>query len=318
MNELLPILSSVAGVVLIILIGVGSRFLGFVRPEADSSLAAMAAYVFLPTLFFDRVIHGDLGNDFATVAVPPVVGFLWTAGGVLIGWWFARQFGSRFGLHTDIQQRTFGLTVGICNYGYIPFPLAETFYPSSVIELVMHNLGVDFALWSVGVTILCGVGASGWKRMLVNPPLYAVSAALMVRFGIGVDNAPSFLLTTTKLMSDVTIPFGLFISGAIIADFAKSMNWKGTMGVVVAAVAVRQLVLPIGLLLISGALISTQDLRQVVMLEAAMPAALFPVVLARLFDKDTTVAVQVVLSTSLAGLVAIPLWLAIGKWWLAI
>ena len=54
------------------------------------------------------------------------------------------------------------------------------------------------------------------------------------------------------------------------------------------------------------------------MLEAAMPAAVFPIVLVQLFGRDLETAVRVVLSTSIAGVVLIPVWLAIGKWWLGL
>jgi predicted permease len=57
---------------------------------------------------------------------------------------------------------------------------------------------------------------------------------------------------------------------------------------------------------------------QVMMLQAAMPAAIFPVVLIRLYAKDVSTALSVVLSTSLAALVLIPLWLGIGQWWLGV
>ena len=44
-----------------------------------------------------------------------------------------------------------------------------------------------------------------------------------------------------------------------------------------------------------------------------MPAAVFPIVLVRLYDRDTTVSIQVIVSTSLAGLVLIPAWLLLAQ-----
>jgi hypothetical protein len=51
----------------------------------------------------------------------------------------------------------------------------------------------------------------------------------------------------------------------------------------------------------------------VVLLQAAMPAAVFPIVLVRMYSRDTTTAIQVIVSTSIAGLILIPIWLFIGK-----
>jgi hypothetical protein len=54
-------------------------------------------------------------------------------------------------------------------------------------------------------------------------------------------------------------------------------------------------------------------MQEVVVLQAAMPAAVFPIVLVRLYNRDTTTAIQVILWTSFAGVVLIPLWLLLGS-----
>ena len=58
------------------------------------------------------------------------------------------------------------------------------------------------------------------------------------------------------------------------------------------------------------------NLQTVLVLQAAMPSAVFQIVMVRLFDKDIDTALRVVLSTSVAGIVLIPIWLAIGNWWI--
>ena len=54
-------------------------------------------------------------------------------------------------------------------------------------------------------------------------------------------------------------------------------------------------------------------MNQVILLQAAMPAAVFPIVLVRLYERDTTVSIQVIVSTSLAGVFLIPAWLFVGQ-----
>ena len=48
------------------------------------------------------------------------------------------------------------------------------------------------------------------------------------------------------------------------------------------------------------------------MLEAAMPAAVFPIVMAKHYGGDPATAVRVVVATSLVGLLTIPLWIRFG------
>ena len=54
------------------------------------------------------------------------------------------------------------------------------------------------------------------------------------------------------------------------------------------------------------------ELRRVLVLQAAMPAAMFPVVMAKYYGGDPATAVRIVLATSLAALLTIPLWLGFG------
>jgi hypothetical protein len=50
----------------------------------------------------------------------------------------------------------------------------------------------------------------------------------------------------------------------------------------------------------------------VIVLEAAMPAAVFPIVMARHYGGDAATALRVVFSTSLVSLLTIPLWIRFG------
>ena len=50
--------------------------------------------------------------------------------------------------------------------------------------------------------------------------------------------------------------------------------------------------------------------------QAAMPAATFPIVMARLYEQDVQTAWVVVVGTSLLSLITIPLWMILGAAWL--
>ena len=54
-------------------------------------------------------------------------------------------------------------------------------------------------------------------------------------------------------------------------------------------------------------------MQQVVTIQAAMPSAVFSIVLVRLYGRDTVTAIQVILGTSVAGVLLIPLWLVLGR-----
>jgi predicted permease len=75
-------------------------------------------------------------------------------------------------------------------------------------------------------------------------------------------------------------------------------------------------VLPAGFLLLAHILPATPELKQVMILEAAMPAAVFPVVMAKQYGGEPATALRVVLGTSIFGLLTIPLWIRTGMHWL--
>jgi predicted permease len=318
MKDIWPIVSSVIGVFLVIMIGVFCRHRHWLSQSADRSLASLAANVLMPALFVDRILSGSPLADPSVAWMPPVFGFVLTASGFLIGLAIAKTIGPAIGLNSDIKQRSFALCVGICNYGYIPLPLAEQFYPQAVVELILHNVGVELALWSVGIAVVGGGSGSTWRRALLNPPLLAVVVSLLCKQLVPAGALPSPLLKVAAMLGNCAIPMGLLLSGALIVDYLREADWRGSTRIILAAIGVRQVIMPTLMLAAASAVTISTDLSQVMMLEAAMPAAVFPIVLVRLYERDTDTALRVVLSTSLAAIVLIPFWLAVGKWWLGV
>ena len=320
MSEIWPVISSVFGVVLVMLIAGACRAQGWLSREADQPLAKLITYVLMPAFFLDRILSDTTVPTLDQAWIPPVFGFLNTAIGLGVALGIARAAGKHIGLDTDAKQRSFAICVGICNYGYIPLPLAMKFYPESVVDLILHNVGVDLALWSIGIAIICGLTTSGIRRALTNPPLIAVVFALTMKQTLGPRGLalPEFVMDAAALLGACAIPMGLILSGAILADFVRQCEWRGSIKTILAAITIRQLVLPLLMLACGGALIAAQDMRVVVMLEASMPSAIFPIVLIRLYEKDTATALRVILATSLAAVILIPIWLAVGQWFLSI
>jgi predicted permease len=54
----------------------------------------------------------------------------------------------------------------------------------------------------------------------------------------------------------------------------------------------------------------------VILIQAAMPAAVIPVIIAKHYGGDPGAAMRIVLVTSIAGLVTIPFWIQMGMRWI--
>lgn len=316
MQDMWPIIASVLGVFLVMGVGAFARHRNWLTQEADRSLANLTANVLLPAYFIQKILFGSQYESAGLAWSPPVFGFLTTAGGFVLATAFARSLGAKVGLHSDASQRAFGLCVGVCNYGFIPLPLAERFYPGAVVDLILHNVGVNLALWSVGVAVISGSARNGWRQAILSPPFLSVLLAIALRQGDLGDQVPTAIGSAIETLGACAIPMGLMLSGAIIVDFLRGAKWDGTFRMMFSAVLLRQAIFPLLMLATAATLAGSTSLRQVIMLQAAMPAAVFPIVIVRLYQRDIDTALRVVLASSLSGIVLIPLWMAIGSWWL--
>jgi predicted permease len=76
--------------------------------------------------------------------------------------------------------------------------------------------------------------------------------------------------------------------------------------------------LPVLFLVLARALPVSVELKRVMVIEAAMPAAVFSILMARQYGGDPATAMRVVVATSITGLVTIPLWLRAGMIWVGL
>ena len=313
----LSIATTVSGVFLVMAMGGLARYLKWFTSEVDRSMAGFTTNVLLPSFFFHRILTDPKLSTSLGVWTPALFGLGLTTTGFAIAALVVYLVGRWFGMHRESDRRTFILCTGMANYGYIPIPLAEAFYPGCIVTLLVHNVGVDTALWSIGLFIISGLGLKkSWRRILFSPPLVSVALALTIlQLGL-LPYLPQPLLHMTNQLGRCSIPMGLVLSGAIIFDYAGKIKWSEAWGPLLLAIAVRIVLLPITFLTIAKFGGLSRELQEVLLLQAAMPAATFPIVMTRLYDQSLETAWTVVVGTSLLGIGTIPLWMVVGAYWL--
>ena len=102
------------------------------------------------------------------------------------------------------------------------------------------------------------------------------------------------------------------LSGATLADLILTERIETAARVSLSGITLRLCALPILFLLLAKFLPCSIELKRVIVIQAAMPAAMLPIVIAKHYGGDPQTALQIVLSTSLLGLLTIPLWIRIG------
>jgi predicted permease len=288
------------------------RRIEWLTAEADDSLMNLSVRLLMPCLILDTVAGNPRLAGAANLALPPLVGFLELACGITLAAGIAGLLGGRVGLGDARRRHTFALTAGVQNYGYLPIPLARLLFDDGTLGVLMvHNVGVELALWTVGVFALTG-GLGGGLRRAVNPPSIAVVLGLGLN-ALGLGGAiPGFLRQALALLGEAAIPLAVLLVGATVADHFSPAALRGGAATIGVGLVLRLLALPALFLLAALTLPLTPELRRVLVLQAAMPAALFPVVMVRYYGGEAATALRVVLGSSLVSLLTTPLWLGLG------
>lgn len=308
MSQTTTILNAVVPVFGVMALGIVIRRLNWLTEEADKSLMRVCVNVLLPCLILDKSLGNPALSQASNLLLAPLIGYLIVALGIWIAW-LAQPL---HGLREPAERRTFAVTVGMHNYGYVPLPLALLLFDQKTAGvLFLHIIGVEMAMWTIGVMVMSGGAIRDWRKLL-NGPLFAILLAILINT-LGWDaHEPQVISTSIHWLGGCAIPLALILIGAIMADhigdFHSAHGWR-VMGV---GVALRIGFLPLAFLLVAKFLPMTTEHQRVLVLEAAMPTAVFPVVLAKLYKGDPATAMRAVLSTAVVSLVTIPLWIKFG------
>jgi malate permease and related proteins len=267
-----------------------------------------------PCLILDTLLGNRALENAANVLLAPAVGF----GTVALGFLLAYFTAPLIGIREPRQRRTFAFTVGLFNSAYIPLPLVQKLFdPQTTAVLFIHNVGVEIALWTLGVVLLTGRQEAGERRWIhfLNPPVIAILAALALHFAGAGNWLPSIALSAIHNMGVAAIPLGIILTGATFADQMRDLTPKNGAQVAFGSVILRLGIIPLWMLLLARWLPCPVELRRILVVQAAMPCAMIPILLARHYGGDPSTAMRIVLVTSALGLLTIPLWLQFGFWW---
>lgn len=293
----------------VIALGFGLRRIQWIAAEAESTLLNLALKVAFPCLIFESVVRNEALQDPANVVLPPLLGFTVSVLGMAIAWFAAGALGLKLGQ----GRRTFALTVGLANYGYLPLPIADAMFgPDVRAVLLVHNIGVEAAIWSAGILLLSGLSPrSGWRRLL-NMPLFSLVLALTLNLSGAGPWVPQVVLDLAHTLGACAIPLGLLMTGASLEPHLGSVRQLVTPRVSLGACLLRLGVLPVIILALAAWLPLSPELKRVLVLQAAMPTAVIPIILARVYGGQPLLAVQIVVATTVIALFSIPLWLQLG------
>ena len=311
MLDHLTILNAIIPVYLMMLVGGIARKIGILPKEADVGLMRLSVNLLFPCLILDRLVGNPEVMNAGRVLGAAALGYGLVGLGITIAYFVAPVIGLKVGT----GRRTFGMSTGIQNYGFVAIPVITALFPGKATVGVMFTftLGVELAVWTLGVGVLTGLSQAPWRAAL-NVPVIGIITALVLNFCQVADYIPIPVHTVLNNLGSCSVPLSVVLIGASIYDLwgQEKVNWK----VALASPLIRLGIVPIAFMLVAWQLPVSVDLRRVLVVQGAMPSAVFSIVLARHFGGHAPTAVQVVLATTLVSLITSPLVIAFGVQWL--
>lgn len=311
MPSYLTILSATLPVFLVMGVGFLFHVRGWLREETELGMMKLGLNLLIPCLILSLIPGNPALQKLSSAGWAMGLGFGLIVVGMLVAFLVAYCCGMRQGG----GLRTFLISSGIQNYGFLPLPiLAELFpdNPGPAGLVFVHGVGVEMAMWTVGLAIL--TKKAGFKSV-VNGPFLAVVVALILNYTGLYQFIPGILATVMEMLGRCAIPMSILMIGATMGSFFNRDIFHDAFRVSAVSVVVRLGILAAVLLAVAKFAPISSDLSKLLVVQAAMPAAIFPIVLARLFGGQTQVAIQVVLATSAVSLVTAPLVIAWGLAW---
>ncbi|MES2922469.1 MAG: AEC family transporter [Verrucomicrobiota bacterium] len=308
----LTVIASVLPVYLLMIAGAVSRRTGLLPRECDVPVMQVVYRVMLPCYILDKILGSAVLKSGSVVVWSIFLG----AGFIAVGILFGLAVGRLIGLERGTGMRTFALTAGCQNFGFTAAPVTEILWGSGALALMfVHNIGVETAMWSVGVMMMSGERGLSWRR-LANGPVIAVTIGLTL-VALGLDGQVTGSLRKAMSMIGVgAFPVAILITGCTMMDLvgAEKLNLRVILG----SALVRLALVPAAMLCAAKFFPLPPELRQVLVVQAAMPAGLTAILLARLYGGRPAVAVQVVIATTVLSLLTLPWIITWGSAWIGL
>jgi predicted permease len=306
------VLTATLPVYLMMLAGALARRLGWLPKEADNGIMSISVRVLVPCLVFERIVGNTALDDARQAVLGGAVGYGVVAATIMLGYALAPLVGLKRGE----GARTFGVGVGLQNYGYVAIPVVEALFGRDLVGVLFtFTVGVELALWTVAVGLLTGLSKAPWRHA-VNAPVIAILLSLALHYAGAGRHVPVMLHQLAGQLGACAIPLSVLLVGASIFDVlgTERIRWN----VALASPVLRLAVMPFGFLLAGRWLPVGDDLKKILCVQSAMPSAVFTIVVARLYGGHAATAVLIVISTTLVSIFTAPFMIGFAMWFLGL
>lgn len=304
-------LQGVFTIVIMVSLGYFLAIRGWFNQANSQLLPRLVNYVALPTYMLWNLMStfdkSKLEHIVYGLAVPLVSMTLCFAAAVLV----SRVIGMEPG-HRGTFQSVFCCSSSV--FVGLPVNLA-LFGEASVPYVLLYFLANALFFWTVGNYAISTDGKTGSAKILslqtlkniFSPPLIGfITAIALIMLGV---HLPDFIVNTAKYLGAMTIPLSMLFIGVVVAG-VKLREVKPTKDVVAAMIG-RFIVSPLAVIAVVTVIPIPQLMKNVFVIQAALPAITQTTIMARVYQADTEYAAVLVSLTTILSMIAIPAYMVI-------
>ena len=277
------------------------------RNLSIGALSPITVYLLSPMLVFRFILNAELP---AATSGRVVAAGLATTAAVLI----AAALASLVARHARPMRSAFLLATVFPNVGNMGLPVSLLAFGEPGLEVAVIAFVTQAAIaWPLGIFIAARSRlhpTDAIVQALKIPTIYALALALVIR-ALGWD-IPFTIEAPVGLLADAAIPAMLIVLGFQLSQGVELARWRSLVGA-----SVIRLLVAAALAYAATIVIGIEGVAQMTVITmAAMPAAVFPTLLATEFEAEPRFVSSGVIVSTLASLVTLTLVISAGERWL--
>ena len=310
------IITATLTVFAVISTGAFCRSREFLSADSIKSMMKVLVSVLMPCFIFQNLAGKDITGAYQL----PFLGICMVLLSMLVVRILSLFLAKPLGLDTNDKVKSFTYTTALQNYGFLPIPLLMMLFGKELLPLLLlHNVAIEIFVWTFGVSYLSGnIGWGIFKKVLSPPAAAAIIAVLINYFQVDVAAFPEIVTRPIDLISHAAIPTALLLIGGTVYEEVQQLSefkskWKSYFNISIASSIIRLGVLPAIMLSCLYSLNFSDDIKKILLLQLAMPAAMMPIVITRLYGGHTLTVIKISVITSVLSLITINFWLSFGQ-----
>lgn len=271
--------------------------------ESLKGFGRFAINVLSPFLVFSSIAAKFTRADLQEAWIYPALGFLMIVFHACCGRVLLPLLRNR----TPERQATFMHMAAVNNFLYLPIIIIGHLFPGkAVAALLFCSVGSTFGQWTVGIAVMAGNDVKKLLRNLISPNSVAVLIAVI--YLLLPWKLPAGIIDFTGRIGNLAIPLCLVLIGASL--WVSRSKWTAHLLDLFTTTFFRIVLIPVITLLILRLIPLPETARNLALVLAVMPASSGSVLIVREYGGDVDFAGQLILSTTLLGLITMPVLLA--------